>query len=381
MTTSRTTRLAITGAIVLCASVSAASIRPATAQETLFLQTIHSTGTNLSLATAQPIDLSSGAGNSALWDTAIANFDATNGDLVHQNASSFTPLGQDVSPLFFKFGSSSVEVDSAVNVLGHATVSGSPGATNYFSFAETSGSLISMFGTATAPANQGTEIFLYDNSENLVAIANGNASDGRSSLIDFTVPSGGDGTWSASITQGTSFTAPIDYSYQFKLPFRATSLFTTHVLGNGTLSGGSLGLYSVNVFDGDNLSFDVHATTPSTPTQLDLFDNNGNLVAIANGNGSDGFSSLIDFTVPSGDAGDWRIEVLPSASEPTPKAYAYDLAIQGASGLGPVNPNAVPEPATWIMLLAGFGALCLALSGRSRRRLALAGARTASPPI
>jgi hypothetical protein len=139
------------------------------------------------------------------------------------------------------------------------------------------------------------------------------------------------------------------------------------VIGSGQEKNGSLGAYNVNANAGDNLSFDVHATTPLTGTELLLSDPNGNLVAVAAQNGSDGFSSIIDFTVPSGDAGEWQIQVAPDPNIPVPQAYAYDLAIQGFSGLGPVNPSPVPEPSTWVMAFVGFAGLGLMGFGRAGR--------------
>jgi PEP-CTERM motif len=200
-------------------------------------------------------------------------------------------------------------------------------------------------------------LLLFDPNGNLVAIASGNASDGLSSIIDFTVPGGDGGEWQTAITQGITTTSPINYRLQFQTPYAALSLFTTNVIGSGQEMNGGLGTYDVNANAGDNLTFDVNAATPSTGTELLLFDANGNLVAIAAGNGGDGLSSIIDFTVPSGDAGEWKIQVVPDSLLPTPQPYPYDLAIQGFSGLGPVNPSAVPEPSAWALLLLGFGGL------------------------
>lgn len=44
------------------------------------------------------------------------------------------------------------------------------------------------------------ELLLHDQNGNLVAIASGNAADGRNSVIDFTVPVGGGGTWTIEVT-------------------------------------------------------------------------------------------------------------------------------------------------------------------------------------
>jgi hypothetical protein len=65
--------------------------------------------------------------------------------------------------------------------------------------------------------------------------------------------------------------------------------------------------------------------------------------------------------------------VAPSEILPVPQAYAYDLAIQGFSGLGPVNPTLtpVPELSTWVMAFVGFaglGSMGLRRAGRERAR-------------
>jgi hypothetical protein len=352
----QTQKLAALAAILAAA---AALAPPADAQETLTLQTVNSTGTNTSLGTEQMLDLSD-ATNGPLFGAALTAFNATrNSDRILQDATSFTAAGQLVSPQFFPFGVPSIPVNSNVAAVGHLTAPGTAGATNYFGFAETSGGQIGLSGEATQPPNQGTELLLYDNNENLVAIASGNTLGGLSSRIDFTVPTGDDGTWQAAITQGLSTTLPINYLLQLQMPYSALSQFTTNVIGSGQEKNGSLGTYDVNANVGDNLHFDVNATTPSTGTELLLYDPNGNLVAIASQNGSDGLSSIIDFLVEVGDAGEWQIQVAPDANASPPHPYAYDLAIQGFSGLGPVNPSPVPEPSTWAMAFVGFAGLGL----------------------
>ena len=142
---------------------------PADAQETLTLQTIHSSGANTSPGAAQTLDLSDGT-NVLLFDAALTAFNARNSDRVLQDAMSFTAAGQFVSPQFFPFGSSAVGVNSNLNVVGHLTAPGTAGATNYFGFAETAGGQIGLFGKATQPPNQGTELLLSDENGNLVGI-------------------------------------------------------------------------------------------------------------------------------------------------------------------------------------------------------------------
>jgi hypothetical protein len=362
-----TQKLAALAAIL---GAAAALALPADAQETLTLQTITSTGTNTSQQTAQMLDLSD-ATNGPLFGAALTAFNVKNSDTVFQNATSFTPGGQLVSPQFFPFGVPSIPVNSNVALVGHLTANGTAGAINYFGFAETVGAQIGLNGRATSPPNQASELLLYDNMGDLVAIASANGPDGRSAIIDFAVPAGGDGTWQTAITQGLSDTSPANYLLQLQMPYTALSQFTTNVIGSGQEKNGSLGAYDVNANVGDNLAFDVNATTPLTATELLLYDPNGNLVAVASQNGSDGFSSIIDFSVPAGDAGEWQIQVVPSASLPIPQPYAYDLAIQGFSGLGPVNPSPVPELSTWVMAFVGFaglGVMGFRRAGRARAR-------------
>ena len=166
----------------------------ANAQETLTLQTIHSSGANTSPGAAQTLDLSDGT-NVPLFDAALTAFNARNSDRVLQDATSFTAAGQFVSPQFFPFGASAVGVNSNLNVVGHLTAPGTAGATNYFGLPETAGAQIGLFGKATQPPNQGAQLLLSDENANLVEIASDNGPDGLSSRIDFTVPDDGSGTW------------------------------------------------------------------------------------------------------------------------------------------------------------------------------------------
>ena len=97
--------------------------------------------------------------------------------------------------------------------------------------------------------------------------------------------------------------------------------------------------YAVDANAGDNLHFAT--TTPAGGPnefvnnffpELLLYDPNGNLVAVAAGNASDGRNSVIDFTVPAGDAGKWTIEVTPSPNTPLPSSGEYGLLVTGATG-------------------------------------------------
>ena len=76
-----------------------------------------------------------------------------------------------------------------------------------------------------------------------------------------------------------------------------------------------------------------------------LYDPNGNLVAIAAGNAADGRNSVIDFTVPDGDAGQWVIEIAPSPNTPQPTQGEYGLLVTGATGsLSPYTVTSTTPP-------------------------------------
>ena len=97
--------------------------------------------------------------------------------------------------------------------------------------------------------------------------------------------------------------------------------------------------YSELANAGDNLHF-ATSTPAGGPNEfvnnlfpeLELYDPKGHLVAVAAGNASDGHNSVIDFTVPSGNAGKWTIEILSSVNTPNPTYGEFGLAASGATG-------------------------------------------------
>ena len=58
-----------------------------------------------------------------------------------------------------------------------------------------------------------TELLLFDPSGNLVAVAAGNAADGRNSIIDFTVPQGDSGHWTIEVTPSQNTPNPTQGEY------------------------------------------------------------------------------------------------------------------------------------------------------------------------
>ena len=287
-------------------------------------------GTNTALNTAQLISLNPNL-------------------ILTQQAPNYTyATAQPVSPKY-----------QAYEVLG--SVNPGVGA-EYFSFPLSVGNQFSTFVQAGQPATQATQMFLYEANNNLVAVANGNGSDGSSSEIDHTVPVGDAGNWSVGVSATSSGASPVNYDLRFSGPFLN---YQTNVIG--TFDDPShTGFYSVAAKAGDNLHFLVQPDVPiSATTELLLFDPNNNLVAVASGNGSDGSSSEIDFTVPAGDTGNWTIEV---TSNPSNFGFFnYNLLITGDTGAGPIDPLPpnVPEPSS--LFLCGLGALGL-LVGASRRK-------------
>jgi protocatechuate 3,4-dioxygenase beta subunit/methionine-rich copper-binding protein CopC len=126
---------------------------------------------------------------------------------------------------------------------------------------------------------------------------------------------------------------------EYSGPNASSDIWNTRIASFTVFAGLGTDYYSVSANEGDNLHFAT--TTPAGgPNQFDngfypellLYDPNGNLVAIANGNASDGRNSVIDFTVPGGDAGTWTIEVTPSPSTLSPTSGEYGLLATGATG-------------------------------------------------
>jgi hypothetical protein len=191
-----------------------------------------------------------------------------------------------------------------------------------------------------APAS----IALYDGAGNLLALpTSANGVDGI--IAGFVPPTSGsyyaNVTGAASLTYDLVVTRGADFDIHGNSIASAQPLYAGVVLGAVSASA-SQEFYSVNTKVGDNLHFAT--TTPGGSSanglqfinnfypELLLFDPNGNLVAIANGNASDGRNSLIDFTVPSGDAGRWTIEVTNSPSTSSPTVGEYTLVASGATG-------------------------------------------------
>jgi hypothetical protein len=291
-------------------------------------------GTNTSLGTSQLINL--------------------NPDLiVHQQAPNYTlATAQAVSPQYY-----------AYDVLGSINNNSTPN--EFFSYALNSGDQLTTFVQAGHPATQFPETLLYDPNGNLVAIANGNAPNGSSSIITFTVPNGDAGNWTSQVTASPN-APPTNFNFDLRIsgPFLK---YQTDVLGTYDATDHS-GFYSVAANAGDHLHF-LSTAGMSGASELLLFDPNGNLVAIANGNGPNGISSIIDFTVPVGDAGNWIVEVTGNPNVTGPNFFDYDLQISGATGLGPIDPLAgasVPEPSS--LVLCGVGMLGLLTFSRRAAR-------------
>jgi len=93
-------------------------------------------------------------------------------------------------------------------------------------------------------------------------------------------------------------------------------------------AGHTPGFFSLSANAGQNISMRVSSTGSAQATELLLYDPHGKLVAIAAGNGADGLSSDIQFTVPNGDGGHWVTEVTSSPNaNPATDLFNYDLRV------------------------------------------------------
>ena len=157
-------------------------------------------------------------------------------------------------------------------------------------------------------------------------------------------------TFNLVVTLGADFTTQPNNSIATAQNITATEQSGSSRLGGvlgdfQTANGGDY--YAVRVKAGDNLTF-----TTSTPAgganefvntldpELLLFDENGKLVAVADGNASDGRNSVITYKVPKGDAGVWTIEV--TSADATQGEYG--LQATGATGALPKFTVASTDP-------------------------------------
>jgi hypothetical protein len=189
--------------------------------------------------------------------------------------------------------------------------------------------------SAKKPTTQFPALVLYNDGGIVVATASGNGVDGSSAVID----GGASGLSYVEVTGSPTHPDPKAQHFKYDLRVAPTPQYIT-VFGNVNVDPSTQalvsGFYSFATNDGDHLSLKA-ADDPPGPAELLLYDNQGNLVAVASGNASDGLSSLIDFTVPSGWAGSWVAEVTqaPGAVDP----FDYSLTIKGATGTGPMITN------------------------------------------
>jgi hypothetical protein len=157
----------------------------------------------------------------------------------------------------------------------------------------------------------------------------------------------------------------------------SSNIWRTKIASFNVLFAIGTDYYSVNANAGDHLHFGT-STPAGGPNEfvnnfypeLLLYDPNGNLVAIAAGNAADGRNSVIDFTVPDGDAGQWIIEVTASANTPSPTQGEYGLLVTGATGaLAPFTvtgadpaPGSLVQPPTDIIITFNHSVLGTSLT-------------------
>ena len=130
----------------------------------------------------------------------------------------------------------------------------------------------------------------------------------------------------------TVLTKGNDYDFTFTL--------TAPIVGS-TVSVQALA-QSQNPVQAQLILYQLYSGTPGS----------GTLIGVS----SQDFSPVVGF---NGDVGDYYIEVT-----------SAEIAKSGEVASGSVNINSVPEPASWAMMLVGFGALGVAMRRRSAKALA-----------
>ena len=326
-------------------ALSGALVSPASA--TTIHTSVVSSGSNTTFDSALNLD--------PVVAAAIARFDRTyrpNQDHVKEAASNNSiGTAQLIDPQFFPLGAPSVPLTINVNATGSITP---VEPFEFYSFTPTLGATFN--ATVSATPVSANMLTILGSGGNFLNTASGNAANGFRSTLANTVPSGPAASLFATVTTPLS-SANFKYKLQLDGAYNSNRFFTTHVLGVASTTAPEF--YGINANAGDQLVLDLIPGTAHLTTLL-LVDRSGNVITDAIGNGADGISSIIDFAVPSG--GLWYAEVLGSTSP-----YHYDLSVQGATGLGPVNPfatAAVPEPATGGL----FGVAAAALLGVTLRR-------------
>jgi hypothetical protein len=102
---------------------------------------------------------------------------------------------------------------------------------------------------------------------------------------------------------------------------------------------------------------DLYAGTPTSVGSLVESASISLVSGVGYFGGGSGLSKLLD-------SGDYFIEVLSSSEAKVPKGLSYTAAAVA---------TAVPEPATWLMMIGGIGLIGIGLRMRSKEQLTIAG--------
>lgn len=151
--------------------------------------------------------------------------------------------------------------------------------------------------------------------------------------VDFTGDTTGDPTWNRPLTTTTLSGVGTD------VPYEAVG-FTVDVSGEYTL---------------DLASFDLNLYDPFLVLYADAFDASApldNILATDDDSGPVGANSQIIFSLLAGTS---YFAVATGFANDDFGAYTLTIDGPGTASNLPTGPGVVPEPATWAMMLAGFG--------------------------
>ena len=157
---------------------------------------------------------------------------------------------------------------------------------------------------------------------------------------------------SMSLCAAPAIADPLAFSFNSTLGPAANFSFTLD-------SSPTVASFDSTMFQSNGVKVDIGGTTASDNISFFIFDSGGGLSDVFSSGGNNNFD-LYGAQLFSG-----------STDHPMFSAGSFDLLSSSGAAAGSLTISAVPEPATWAMMLIGFGAMGASLRRRPRRALAI----------